>query len=227
MTENQFVTVPARTLPDGSHVPSFEVGKYACAKGPSGGAIVSATEQPWVSTTYSEACQACTDAGFTLTTERQWLSLAQNIAEQAVNWTGGTVGVGALYQGLRKGTVSQAQAGDFVSPDGDERRWFALSNGERIYDIAGNVFQYVFDDVQGSLDGRVEKPFAQDSVSLMAPCPSREKGMGWRPSFGLNWSSYALVRGGYWNVGDDAGVFYLNGGWPDSGNGNVGFRCTR
>jgi hypothetical protein len=32
------------------------------------------------------------------------------------------------------------------------------------------------------------------------------------------------VRGGYWDDGDNAGVFNLDNDWPDNRNDNVGFR---
>jgi hypothetical protein len=38
----------------------------------------------------------------------------------------------------------------------------------------------------------------------------------------------ALIRGGYWINGADAGVFAVNGSIdPSNANGNVGFRCAR
>jgi hypothetical protein len=37
-------------------------------------------------------------------------------------------------------------------------------------------------------------------------------------------SGNALIRGGYWNDGDNAGVFRLNNANPSNANDNVGFR---
>jgi hypothetical protein len=37
-------------------------------------------------------------------------------------------------------------------------------------------------------------------------------------------SGNALIRGGYWNSDDNAGVLNLNNYWPDNDNNNVGFR---
>lgn len=85
----------------------------------------------------------------------------------------------------------------------------------------------MFDDVQGDEQGLISKPFAEDSLSLRAPYPSLEKGMGWRPDAGANWSGYALIRGGFWGSESLAGAFGLNLGWPDSRLDYVGFRCTR
>lgn len=221
-----FTTVPETTLPDGSIVPAFKVGRYLCSRSADGRAQVIACAAPWVEINYRDAVQACRDAGFALITERQALALAWNIAQQAENWTGGKVGEGHLYQGLHKWSVNSAQPGTYESPDPDERRWFVLSNGERVFDVAGNAFTWIRDDVQGDADGLIARAFAADSISLQAPYPSLEKGMGWRPGPGANWSGRALVRGGGWRSVRLAGAFYLSSGWPRSEWDRIGFRCT-
>jgi len=226
--ENLFATVPAVTLPNGITVPSFQVGQHFCSKGEDGLATVSATAAPWVRINYHAAIEACKAAGLNLITELQALAIAHDVAQVAANWTSGTVGEGKLIQGLRKYTVHAAQAGDYVPADEDERRWFVLSNGERICDVAGNLFTWVFDNVQGDEQGLIAKPFAEDSASIAtAPYPSMERGMGWRPDAGRDWSGHALVRGGSWGDGDNAGAFDLNDGWPGDDDDFVGFRCTK
>lgn len=226
--DSVFIQVPEITLPNGQVVPAFSVGQYLSSKGPMDIPQVSALTAPWVEINYSEARQACVRAGLALITELQLLAIAHDIAGQAINWTGGAVGEGHIYQGLHKGTVDHAQHGDFVSDDPDERRWHQLSNGARVFDFAGNAYSWVFDDVQGDADGVIARAFSAESPSLAtAPYPSREKGMGWMPSAGANWSGDALVRGGCWDVGADAGVFRLDSDWPGSRLVDVGFRCTK
>jgi formylglycine-generating enzyme required for sulfatase activity len=225
---NRFITVPETTLPTGQVVPSFKVGQYACSKGEDGAAVINMDGAPWVNVDYRDARAACQAIGASLITELQCLAIATDIVRQDVNWTGGRVGEGALYQGIHKGNVSGPQAGTYESEDPAERRWHQLSNGERIYDFAGNVFTWVFDDVQGTDEGLVSDKIAKDSPSLAcAPFPSREKGVGYVPSGLLRWSGGALIRGGCWCSGSDAGVFRLLGGWPGGALGYVGFRCTK
>ncbi|MBC7860324.1 MAG: DUF4406 domain-containing protein [Burkholderiaceae bacterium] len=227
-TKPAFVTVPATTLPNGVAVPSFQVGRYLCAEGVDGIATVSADAAPWVKINYAEAAKACAAAGGKLITELQWLAIAHDIAGQDINWTGGKVGAGAVFQGLHLGNVDEAQPGEFISDDANERRWHQLSNGERVFDFAGNAYSWVFDDVQGDELGLIAKPFAEDSPSITtAPFPSMKNGMGWRPRAGSDGSGNALVRGGFWNDGDYAGVFRLNYDWPDHRYDVVGFRCTK
>lgn len=217
--QNQFVTVPETTLPSGLVVPSFEVSQYLCSQTKDGA--------PWVEVTYHDARAACERAGTKLLTETQSLAIAHNIAQQDINWSGGKVGEGSVYQGLHKGSVSTAHGPNWEPNDADERRWHQLSNGERIYDFAGNAFTWIFDDVQGDENGLTTK-IAADSISLTtAPYPSREKGMGWRPDGARDWSGSALFRGGFWVSYSYAGVFGLLYDWPVYEDVNVGFRCTK
>ncbi len=224
---SEFITVPETTLPNGTVVPAFMVSRYLASKGPAGLPLSVPHAAPWVEINFNDAKEACERINGKLITETQALSIAWNISQQDINWTGGKVGEGKLYQGLHKGTVSSAQPGDYEPSDAEERRWHQLSTGERIYDFAGNAYTLVFDDVQGDENGLIAKPFADDSVSIQAPYPSMEKGMGWRPEAGANWSGYALVRGGYWASESSAGAFYLAYGWPDFEHSYVGFRCTQ
>lgn len=227
--ENPFNTIPPTTLPSGLVVPTFQVARYLCSKGTDGKAAVTREGAPWVRITYAAARQACVDAGFALLTETQALALAIRATQIAGNWTKGKVGEGNVYQGLHAWTVSSAQPATYESKKKKERRWFELEpGGERIFDLAGNAYTWIFDDVQGDADGLVAKAFAPDSPSISTPpYPKLEKGMGWYPDAGSDWSGSALIRGGCWSSGSDAGVFGLDGGWPGDAYDNVGFRCTK
>lgn len=243
MAQDHFITVPQVTLPSGIVVPSFVVGQYLCTPGApheSGvtcceigdriarAAAVSADTKPWVHINYADARAACAAAGYALITELQALALAWDACQQDINWTGGAVGQGSMFQGLHADSVDCAQPGTYDPARAHERRWMQLSNGERIYDLAGNAFSWIFDDVQGDENGLIAKAFAEDSPSIMtAPYPSESHGMGWRPDAGRDWSGRALVRGGYWGSGVVAGVFRLVDVWPVSRYVVVGFRCTK
>jgi hypothetical protein len=228
-----FVTVAETTLPNGTVVPGFQVGAYHCSKSAEGLAVVNPDNTPWARINFHQAKQACIDAGFTLITELQYLAIAYQITQHDANWTGGSVGEGELYRGIHKYANDEAQNGHYESEVITERRWHVLANGERVYDFSGNVFSWVFDDVQGDENGIVAKAFAKDSPSLTtAPYPSREKGIGWYPQFDedneeIDWSGYALIRGGYWLSDGEAGVFILGDDWPHSVYNDVGFRCTK
>lgn len=225
-TISEFTIVPETTLPNGIVVPAFRVSRYLMSKGPDGAAISVPDLAPWVRINYHEARSHCLGEGLALLSETQALAIAWNLYNVDANWIGGKVGEGSLYQGLRKGNVDAAQPGSYVPDDADEQRWFTLSNGERICDAAGNAFTWITDDVQGDENG-LTTIIKADSISLQAPHPSLKKGLGWRPEGDCKWSGDALIRGGYWDSGSNAGVFNLDLDWPDYGNGSVGFRSTK
>jgi hypothetical protein len=222
----KFITVPETTLPNGHVEPTFQVGQFLCSKGVDGKAEVTAEGTPWTSIKFADAKAACEAIGAALITETQALAIAHNVAAQDCNWTKGKVGEGKLFRGLRKGNVSSAQSGTYEPTDPKERRWLTLSNGERICDINGNAFSWIFDNVRGD-SGGLTGIIEADSMSLQAPFPSQENGIGWRPDGRRDWSGLALVRGGCWYSESSAGVFYLNIGWRDRELDLVGFRCTK
>ncbi len=206
--DDVFITCPEVTLPCGTVVPSFKVGKYLASKNEDGQIVVNGGK-PWVMHSYDEARSAYEAAGYKLITETQWLALAWDISQQDCNWTKGKVGKGKIFRGLHKGTVDCAQSADFVSPKKSERRTLTLSNGEEIFDLAGNVWEWVFDDVQGDHDGIVAARVTNASPSLStAPYPSLKKGMGWRPEH--SWGGCAMIRGGNWYYAATSGVFALS-----------------
>lgn len=222
-----FVQVPQVALPTGQIVPAFLVGQYHSHRAADGSISVDGKNTPTVNIKYAAAREACTAAGGNLITELQYLAIAYDISQQAINWTGGEVGKGSLYQGIRLGNVKGPQDGSY-EPGEDERRWHQLSNGVRVYDFSGNVFSWVFDDLHGDDSGLIKGSIPKDSPSLScASAPSGEKGVGYVPDGPLNWSGSALVRGGCWCSGSNAGVFRLSVGWPDGDGVSVGFRCTK
>lgn len=223
----EFVTVPQTALPNGTVVPAFRVAKYLSGRGQGGQPISTPSAAPWVNIDYHQARATALRAGLALLTETQALAIAWNVAQQDINWTGGKVGEGQLYQGLRKGNVSAAQPGNYESADPEERRWLQFSNGEQIYDVAGNAFSWIEDDIHGDENGIVARRFEAADISLQAPYGIREKGMGWRPDGARDWSGLALLRGGCWDSESYAGAFYLVYDWPGYRVGSVGFRCTQ
>lgn len=222
-----FVSIPETTLPGGRVVPAFRVGRYVCTQGAAGKAAVTAEGTPWVNINFADAKLACAKASFALLTESQALAIAFRIAALDANWTGGKVGQGKLYQGLRKWSAKSAQPGTHTPKDDDEQRRFYVTGTDWISDAAGNVFSWIFDDIQGDKNGVVAKPFAKDSPSLQIPYPGEDKGQGWGPRPGADWSGNALIRGGFWLSVSYAGAFYLNRGWPGYRRDYVGFRCTQ
>ena len=226
--QNQYITVPGRTLCNGVVVPEFKVMAYPAAMGEAGVPVSVPDLKPWVNVSYFQAKEVSEKAGLGLLRESQAIALIHDIIEQDENWTGGKVGEGRLYGGLHKGSVSGPQAGNYEPSDPEERTWYVLSNGERIYHWSGNVWQWIFDDLHGDENGIIAERFEKGDPSITCPYSPMEKGIGWYPEAGDDWSGYAPIRGGSWGIGALAGAFRLNYNTPTyTGNYNVGFRCSQ
>jgi hypothetical protein len=132
---------------------------------------------PWVRITQAEAIAECSSIhpGYHLVTAEEWASAARNVESVAGNWESGIVGTGKLASGNSDGTISASAIADGFAVTGsnllsagnasdpyagtgnnsgeawgsgkEQRRSFLLSNGESIWDLAGNARE--FNDVDG------------------------------------------------------------------------------
>lgn len=223
---NKFIPVPETRLPGGLVVPAFEVGQFLCCPGGEGPVIVP-DRPPMTLISYHAAIEACRNRGWTLITETQWLAIAWDVCHQPENWSGRKYGQGKLKQGIRKGSTARPLSGLYQTHDPAEDRWKMLSNGHGICDFGGNASSWVFDDLQGDVDGS-GRTIDIDSPSLTtAPFERMTAGMGWRPDDHREIAGRALTRGGSWRSGKDAGAFHLWFSPLVCAFLGVGFRATR
>lgn len=124
---------------------------------------------PWVRITHANASTECQSLGadYRLITAKEHQAIVRNVESTVVNWSGGSVGSGiingghsdsavsgtAVADGLvvsgssllsaGNGTDSYAGTGqsssDAMGSGGEQKRTWTLSNGEIIWDIAGNA----------------------------------------------------------------------------------------
>ncbi|MDD2478177.1 MAG: SUMF1/EgtB/PvdO family nonheme iron enzyme, partial [Candidatus ainarchaeum sp.] len=103
----------------------------------------------------TEAITACESIGGHLITNNEWMTLARNIELVPSNWSGGVVGDGYIYSGHNDRTLGGAleasvdtngYAGTGQS-SGNQRRTLTLTNGEVIWDLAGNVREWTNDSI--------------------------------------------------------------------------------
>lgn len=113
---------------------------------------------PWVNISQIDAISECASLGeaYHLITNDEWMTIGGNVTTQGVNWDGGIVGTNELTQGHSDKSPSRACAANLSdlnayvenncngSSSGTfhQRRTFTLSNGEVIWDLAGNVKEW-------------------------------------------------------------------------------------
>ena len=203
---------------------------------------------PIAGVTHNEAKAICASLGAHLITNQEWMTIARNAAVQKQNWTSGIVGTGYLYNGNSGDT-----ARGYNGPDPDKgvnrnpRAILTLSNGSKIYDFSGNVWEHVMKDINDTLiqitpsDGGspgwrwIEMTAITDYGSLsydeIRPANNTwnaDKGMGRIYTYNGSYADRVLLRGGSWDSGSNAGSFAMSTSW-DTGyqSSVVGFRCAR
>lgn len=202
---------------------------------------------PWGNINRATAISECASIGQTLLTNNQWQTIARNIADTAWNWSTGTAYSGQLNVGHSDNSPATylAAGADSAPCTGtgqtcsettwnSQRRTHRLSNGETIWDIAGNSAEWVQDnntvsqgaDIRTSQantgDNRQTK-FGNDQFCA-SPNSTPFCGMGFLYS---NYAGGAILRGGSLGDGDSVSVFMTDLQYAATFTYiAVGFRCA-
>lgn len=195
------------------------------------------------------AKQAC--AGCGVITEAQWLTLAHNVVNVASNWSNGTVGSGYIYRGHSDGAPANVLEASSDDNDGyygtentvgsTQRRTLTLSNGEVIWDMAGNAHDWTSGQATGGQPGAAGFATREwvdvTGTGTLSPNPFPAFGTpaaaSWTSSHGIGrvYSSTSeatakgFMRGGAYN--NSGGVFHLYlGNAPTAKGGNMSFRMS-
>jgi prepilin-type N-terminal cleavage/methylation domain-containing protein len=215
-----------------------------------------ASGYPIANINQTTASSYCISAGANLITNAEWMTIARNIEAQLNNWTTGTaassiIGVGGLYRGhsdnnpttaLEAGLDNNGYIGTGQSGFSIEKRTHILSNGEIIWDMSGNVFEWINNNIIG-----LNKPnsssggFWQDWTSInnygnLNYDFVRPSNASWNSANNMGrylagtvtgTSNFAYFRGGNWNHVVDSGIYNLNLGYNNiSTDIAIGFRCV-
>lgn len=236
----------------------FCVAKYE-AKNSGGVAVSQATGTPWNNITQTSAISTASSAcsGCHLITEPEWMTIAANVLSVPSNWSGGSVGSGYIYSGhsdenpaynlAASGSDSDGYNGTGNS-SGNQRRTLTLSNGEVIWDFAGNAWEWTNATIAGGqhpgIIGEGEWDYKEwNNPSLVMnglPATSQPTSISgvssWTTAQGIGrlFSYYgqsdtrAFLRGGSWYDGTETGVLTLDLYETPSGSAaSVGFRVAR
>ena len=225
------------------------------AKNSGGSPVSTATGAPWVNINQINAKAECQSLGanYDLISNPEWMAIARNVENVASNWTDGVVGSGCLKRGNVGGTYN-CTGGDSgyngSDPEsGTGRNALAslrLDNGEVIWDLSGNVWEWTDWTLGGALstnmiqankpsqDGTPVASWIELSVvdtftdhapeeSILPDDPSfnASQGMG---KYYAHTSGGAALRGGAWGNGTSGGAFSLY--LSNSSGAHVGFRCV-
>ena len=154
----QFVGVPS--LPDYT-THGFCIAKYEMKKGSNFRAVSQAAGTPYVNLRRKTAREKCDDLGddYSLITNDEWQSVARHIESVPRNWQDGYVGGTALNRGHTDKSPERGLAAnplDYFACYGTgatchpeqwdiQRRTHFLPSGEVVWDLAGNVLEWVRD----------------------------------------------------------------------------------
>lgn len=224
--------------PSSTGRPGFCVDKYE-AKQSGSVAVSQAAGTPWVDINQQNARGACRAAGKRLITEEDWLHIAQDVEQVGWNWSGGTPGSGQMSNGHSDSSPNNSLAASTdddpcygtgqtcdISTWNSQRRTYKLSNGEYIWDMGGNVWDWV--DAFAN-EGYLYNNGWSDWVACTTPdarCGNTLATDDQR--FGGNTTALRVLRrGGSWSDGTKTGAFAINlAGVPSYVYSGVGFRCV-
>ena len=231
----------------------FYVMQYEAKDNGAGIPISQSAGLPWVyiaqsiDTPNASSTCALLGAGFHLITNNEWQTIAWNLENNPVNWSGGVVGSG--YMSL--GNVSSAASQDGSSIYGTDHsgdflylRTQQLSTGATLWDVAGNAWDWTNDVITGANQPSTVSPgfawreftditnwgtMTQQTAGPVKNTWNYTQRIGKIYSDGTSSNStvYGFMRGGSWGYGGYGVDTLALGNSVHASDVRIGFRCAR
>lgn len=188
----------------------FCIAKYEMKKGQNGEAVSRPNQTPWMNITHDEAISACkkNGKGYDLVSNHLWTLVARDIADTKINWSTRIPYSGALNIGHADTEPDRALAASFndnlscfetnqncsLAVWDLQRRTHTLSNGEIIWDFAGNAAEWIKD-----LNDKKQIEAPQGYISNIDPFDQRYSSFGpTKKCLTNNVENYYCGLGYYW-----------------------------
>lgn len=227
---------------------NFCVMKYE-AKNISNSPASEPTGTPWVFISQEDARTECTSLGqgYHLVTNNEWMTIATNITNIANNWSGGSVGSGSLFRGHTDNNPSTAQGSPCAASANDslaylennctpiasggaendettQRRTHDLSNGSVIWDLSGNVWEWVDYyniDQKPTPNGYFWREFTDITGTSALPLSDLIPTNAVTPFWNDTWNSTQSIGQMWAGPNTEGGSMHRGGDWDDMVNGGV------
>ncbi len=216
---------------------------------------------PWASISQAASLAQCRSLGlgYDLINNAEWMTAGSNIAGKGANWTSGTVGTGSLFVGHSDYSPSSACPASadetlaFVESNctpinagggSNQKRVFMLSTNDVVWDIVGNVAEWVnYSNYGDKPSASTWTEYNSITATITAPLvhfiPTHAVKSFWVDTWqhsttkigmlmsGTNLQGGALIRGGDYMATAYAGLFSANLSLSPTSTANTdGFRCV-
>lgn len=194
------------------------------------------------------------NSGCHLITEAEWMTIVQNVLSVPSNWSSGVIGTGYVFSGHNDNVPGSALIADASGADsyyltgqssGNQRRTLTLTNGEVIWDMAGNAWEWTSGQMTGGQPAGMSSwnwypwPGITGGSFTVNPYPSGtglSGSGGWNSTNGIGQiygstndvATRGFHRGGYWSDNTSAGIATLAlSGAPTYNAVSIGFRVAK
>jgi len=198
----------------------------------------------YISQTQSKTACSSLGSNYHLITNNEWMTIMRNIELNSQNWNSSIIGTGFIYSGHNDnspGLALQANESDFNnyfgtsnSAPSNQRRTFNLSNGQIIWDVSGNVWEWNNDTCDNTIWQNTgagaewnTANIADIEKTIAGPFGNYTSTNGVGTYWACNPTNNAFRKSGAWDSSIHAGIYatYLSD-TTSAVNQAAGFRCV-